>query len=285
MKSLLFLFLSGYGCSASYQKHNGFNHYWKNKILKVLVPFQMIQIPYSVFLLLSGAECFSIGGILYVFGLNPYSGYDITMWFIPYALYWYTSFYLYKKNGSKLSILVLEMLISFFALKYIFDPGAFIQQYTLFFPAGILYSEIVSKKIPAFSAPIAITIVILSLLTYLNTGLNTGKFDAANRIIYYTVLYINEFSALVTVVFTIKFFTAFTFPKMPPCSTLGKITYFMYLTEWIQIQIWPYFLPLLGKQYLSAFVFIASNLLISYLLTFAADCLTKKINGMRFQLL
>ena len=101
----MFLFLSGYGLSESYNK-NGLDKFWKKKILRIASPY-LIWIPiYHITIHLS-----PLGSLQYQELIPRY-------WFIEYLIFLYVAFYfifLYIKNYS-LIVIVLIGGISFFCL-------------------------------------------------------------------------------------------------------------------------------------------------------------------------
>lgn len=95
----LFLLISGYGLTKSYEK-SGIDGFFKKRLVSVMIPYVTVQV--IVFI------CDAIllhktypGQIIIqtLFGVNwdIHNGPDQTMWFIPYILFWYVAFYLVFK--------------------------------------------------------------------------------------------------------------------------------------------------------------------------------------------
>ena len=82
----IFLFISGYGLNESYKK-NGLSHYWRNKIVRVLVPY------------------FIIITLLYVYRLKfawsqyilDILGFKTTYWYIAFLIKWYIAFWVFSR--------------------------------------------------------------------------------------------------------------------------------------------------------------------------------------------
>lgn len=102
----MFLFLSGYGLSESYKKY-GLKCYWRKKLLRVFIPYFLLQSISALYL-----QHFEI--IPFILDIT---GIKSEYWYISYLLQWYIIFYVLYKITSSLSI-ILMAIISFLILLF-----------------------------------------------------------------------------------------------------------------------------------------------------------------------
>ena len=120
----MFLFLSGYGLSESFKK-NGLNHFWKKKVIRIVIPY-IIWIPiYHL------AIRFSPLGSVYHLEIIP------RYWFIEYLIITYILFYFLFHYYAKQAIIVMGIMgiISVIVLSNLRAEQSFS------FLAGIIFSH------------------------------------------------------------------------------------------------------------------------------------------------
>ena len=86
----MFLFLSGYGLSESYKKY-GLKCYWRKKLLRVFIPYFLLQSISALYL-----QHFEI--IPFILDIT---GIKSEYWYISYLLQWYIIFYVLSLVSNK----------------------------------------------------------------------------------------------------------------------------------------------------------------------------------------
>lgn len=137
----LFLFLSGYGLTCSYQS-NGRKGYFKRKILKVYLPYVMAVILFLVWSAIIGTQN-DLSTVLQYFVLLklPQGSY----WYLILLFYWYVVFYILTFVFDKDRALIPLMLIA--SLGIIWLEGfsrLYVWQFASF-PLGILTAKYPEK--------------------------------------------------------------------------------------------------------------------------------------------
>lgn len=101
----IFIFISGYGLNESYKK-KGLSHYWRNKIVRVLLPY------------------FIIITLLYIFSMDftwqryilDILGLKTSFWHIAFIMNWYIAFWVfsrYLKHYRTWLLLIMGVIILF----------------------------------------------------------------------------------------------------------------------------------------------------------------------------
>ncbi|MBQ3226228.1 MAG: acyltransferase family protein [Clostridia bacterium] len=89
----MFLIVSGYGLSESFKK-KGLNHYFKNKIVKVWLPYIIFEL-IARQLYISDTASNAILDVLLIKPLHTYG------WYLNYLAFWYIAFFVVKKCNMK----------------------------------------------------------------------------------------------------------------------------------------------------------------------------------------
>lgn len=132
----LFLILSAYGINESYIKH-GLNHYFSKRVTRVLIPYWVVLILFSVFLLIS--HKFNLVDLLQQVFLikliNP------NYWYLIELIYWYVAYYCIIRyfKRSKVKNILFILLGVLFSIVFSYDLSYVIQ--ILSFPIGYWISE------------------------------------------------------------------------------------------------------------------------------------------------
>ena len=158
----LFLFLSGYGLSCSYEK-SGRKKYFIKKTIKIYAPYFIAVMLFLVWsLCVSGqfTDLITIGKFLLLISL-PQGSY----WYLILLFYWYIMFYLlsfiYNKGKILIPLLFASSLFIIFIMRC--EHGYIWQFFS--FPFGVL-SVRYSKRIAAISSKCNMTIVVVTLLIF-----------------------------------------------------------------------------------------------------------------------
>lgn len=117
----IFLIVSGYGLSLSYEK-NGLEQYWSKKITAVLIPYMIIEIISICFRGSSTLRTILLD--LFIVGSkHPYG------WYMKCLLFWYATFYIIMKlnitSKSKLYLLNIISIIMLFNKNELWAEQAF----------------------------------------------------------------------------------------------------------------------------------------------------------------
>ena len=166
---VLFLMLSGYGLNESFIKSNSLTNYWKNRLIRVYLPYLAV----ISFQLIARSERSCIVWVLSLLGADLNYNVDPTMWYISYIFVWYFIFYFAKKlfltlrNKYFLLAKTLESLVFvagsgiciFLSISGFWhsDSGAIYYSFT--FLLGVTLSEYKSKGL--FNSRIFWTLILL----------------------------------------------------------------------------------------------------------------------------
>ncbi|MFS7883379.1 acyltransferase family protein [Cronobacter malonaticus] len=145
----VFLFLSGYGLTKSFQK-NGLDNFLSKKFLSVYVPFVIATLITSLY---RGFYDTNPAYILYTITyLSADLKIDPTMWFIYFISIWYICFYVifsaFKSNYLRVaSLLAVSIALSYFPLKsYSYVLHSMFSLHAFTFPLGVLVALYVNAN-------------------------------------------------------------------------------------------------------------------------------------------
>lgn len=130
----LFLFISGYGLSYSYEK-NGRNGYLKKRVLKVYVPYLVSVIIFSVWSLCIGNTLSIRKFFDYTMLIDLPQG---SFWYLRLLFYWYIVFFLLTFLFKNQRVLIIALCIA--SISIIIYSGfnrLYVWQFASF-PAGII---------------------------------------------------------------------------------------------------------------------------------------------------
>lgn len=238
----MFLFLSGYGLSESYNK-NGLTKFWKKKILRIALPY-LIWIPiYHITINLS-----PLGSLQYKEFIPRY-------WFIEYLIILYVGFYfifLYIKNYS-LIVIVLIGVFSFCCLPNLQSEQSFS------FVCGIAFSHYKPQlckldkckllQVASLCFIIGTMALLIKQLPQLRYyGLDSMPIKVANLFIKLPI----GLSLILLLVYLLP-------QGNKTLIKMGNISYELYLVHV------PFFMPIAGKI-MNLIIFAIQSFLLAYLL-------------------
>ena len=133
----LFLFLSGYGLSCSYEA-NGRKKYFQKKIIKVYIPYCIAVVLFFVWMMCRNIEIEpNLVGRYFVLLSLPQGSY----WYLVLMFYWYIIFYLLTFCYDNDKILVLFLFVAS-ALIIIIQRFSRVYVWQFFsFPMGVIYAK------------------------------------------------------------------------------------------------------------------------------------------------
>jgi membrane-bound acyltransferase YfiQ involved in biofilm formation len=234
----LFLFISGYGLTQSYQNSID-QSFIKKRLLSVFMPYFVITL-ILIFIDSRLGKNYSIGTILLTLSsFDPARTIDKTMWYIPFIILWYSIFYLTFKfttnNKIRISILLLfGILLNFVSRFSLF--GEFSYQWPLYsfiFPLGVTYSLIRNKLRLIISKYFSDVISFLILLsTFCLMIMSTCYKLVQVNDFYFTTYNVCFMILIIITLLKIKFL------KIGFLEFIGYFSYELYLVEGIFI--WKY---------------------------------------------
>lgn len=243
---ILFLFISGYGVFCSYQ-NKGLNHYFKNKIHKIWIPYVLIFILSYII-----HPCYNlIEFIISILGFNPNPKTDPTMWYISYLFLFYISFFvIIKATIHKILLSIgLSGFIIFLSF-FVYDKSFAAFLYIPFFPLGVLTAKFLKKDIFKGLPLLFITLVATCLLYQYNQ-----RHVLIYAIYIYTgaicsLCFIRHIGAIYKTIFSI----------------LGKYSYSIYLVEGLFLVRYKNELNLLNSKAINNIIKIGGVILSAILL-------------------
>lgn len=270
----LFLFLSGYGVTVSFQK-KGLDYFFARKILKVWLPYVFLFLLELLIDALKGQYYPLSNLLLSFFGLNLSPQVDMSMWFVGYIMLWYiVIFFVFKYTPPQqilpgLLLAVIPVLILSFPPLALKASGCW--WYLFAFPLGVV-AAFESRRINNFLACkssrwllflcLGVSIVLYPMDSY---------FSFFAEIYLITLLCVWGGSILhVGRVFILK--------------STGKISYEIYLFE--AVLIWKY--PVLSFTdifFINIVFFIAILLLLSCIYKELMQMITARLQGLFFRLI
>lgn len=185
----IFLFVSGYGLIKSYAK-NGLEDFWHKRITTVMVPYFIVTALWIIVDYFLGKKDLFQNIILSLLGLNFNPSIDGTMWYIPYVMIWYLSFYLvFKFSRMKVISLFGIGLVLFIARIFnIFGEASYhFALHAFTFPIGVFYSLYGERFTEKYKEKFLFLLMTISLLFYLmNISLNgeNGLYYMINSILF-----------------------------------------------------------------------------------------------------
>lgn len=221
----VFLFLSGYGCFASYLE-NGLNEYWEKKFVKIWYPFLVSQIILHLLAFVINHTYFTLGEYISIlFALCKEPPVDGSMWYVNFIFLYYFLFYFSFKLFDMRKALIVFGVISVLAYFYIpeyYSHGGYL---SIQFMCGILWRGVEEKfklkqKICKFIPMILLPLYyVISVLTY----------NESTELAYIV-------SVLGTVFFIISMLIVVKLIKHRELlEWIGKKSYFIYLVEAVVI--------------------------------------------------
>ena len=228
----IFLILSGYGLTLSYNKTKNKNFFSK-RFSKVFVPYFIVTLGWIIMNTMYFHITYAKRTIFFaLIGFDIHRSIDGTMWYISFVILWYFIFYFtFKLNINKIFKLLILFCFAYWFRKNTFytifhiNFGDLAWQYGLhayFFPIGVLIA-FYFDKISAYLTPVRLFIfsTVCFLIYVINIHNNTIDLS------YYTVS--NLFFALGVISFLclLSYFNVYS----RLLKFLGKYSYEIYLLE------------------------------------------------------
>jgi len=273
----LFLMLSGFGLVQSYF-NSGLGNFFSKRLSKVIIPYAIITI---IWILIFGHPAILNGDyyqlVLVVLGLDVKTTVDPSMWYIPYIIIWYIVFYLiFSANISNNKKILFLFLFSIYLYKNanIFPLPTGAGLYVTAFPIGaaigmiyyMLREHTINRRYLSMCFFIFAVVSFCSSV-YFYQGINFSFFDYAATDITCALFVIG-----VTSLFNISKIHLSIF------EFFGKISYEMYLIEFMFLMKCLWIQNLFSAEYMKAAVFIATVTIFAYLFKLLLSLTTNKIS-------
>lgn len=237
----IFLVLSGFGLNESFKK-KGLNYYWKNRIIRVFIPY---------FILISLISCFSKNFDIRIYFLDIL-GIKTSYWYISFLLKQYILYYISTRffYQFRLPIIFIISIISIFIL-----PNIEAEQ-GLSFLLGVLISENYNKV--CSNRFLTRNILIFTFFCIGTIFLATKQLpiirEYENHFIYN---WVQLFIKLPYAIFFILIIHKFSIFKRKFLTFTGIISYELYLTHMI-------FLQYIDMKLINAFIILIISFVLSY---------------------
>lgn len=267
----IFLLISGFGLTQSYYK-SGLTNYFKKRVLKVIVPYSMVTlIWFMIDSFIYNINNNKVDIVLSLLGINVRCIFDLSMWYITFILIWYVAFYIVFRivNNEAIRILLL-FAFSIFLYKAVafFPVNVGVPRYVIEFPIGVLLG-ILYKRIQGLNTNIVLKIH--SLITVICFMLFFYFYK--NQFTPYTELYLCMFFAISAV----SFFGALSIfkVKLMFLEFIGKISYEIYLFEYVFIEKYKFIFNLEFNSWLNILIYFIIVILLALLLKSCLSFLDK----------
>ncbi len=170
----LFLFISGYGLTKSFENKR-LDGFFKKRITAVLIPYSVVTVLWIIVDYLSGIKHSTATILLAVLGLDFSRSVDETMWYISFIIIWYVAFYL-TFRFVKRDLLKIAALFSFSLMSIIIGLTDFVggasylwEGHSIIFPIGVFYAMYAEKYVVKYKNRLLIPLIITSsIIFYLN---------------------------------------------------------------------------------------------------------------------
>lgn len=253
----IFLLLSGYGLESSYQK-KGLNGYWKNRIFKVWVPYEVVILIVLLVEFIARNEYSVLSIIASISGTDFGYNIDPSMWYISYIFLLYVEFFLWKKfkRGKirEYGYLILFMVFNFilsitdkFSPLSIWSPTAQAWIYTFDFFIGI--AMVHKKKNSIFLNFVAAVSILYFFVRYGSTHFK------ADMVLF-------TFAAAVSIIIIV---TKFKLSKFNLLQKLGDISFCVYLVEGHLLRWKDYYLQWIHNNNIRKVVVFVFCLIVGYM--------------------
>lgn len=197
----IFLFISGYGVVLSYF-NKGLDGFFKKRLPRILVPYAIVTLVLVIVEIIFLDKKYNpFVLILTLIGIHPRSPIDPTMWYIPYILFWYISFYVcfrcIKDNKMRVVVLGILSIISLFILSRIFSPGVGIKYYSMQFTLGVITAILAVERGVVINKKVSNGVIIISLcIALLTLNVTSYPVQMVNMIaILILIIYISKLIA------------------------------------------------------------------------------------------
>ena len=265
----LFLFVSGYGLTKSYEK-NRLDNFFKKRIKTVMLPYSLVTMSWILLDLVMGVKHSGVTVISGLIGFDFSRSIDPTMWYITFLLIWYAVFYLvFAKVKSNLLRLTLLIFVSMLCVVvWVFNlVGSGSYQWglhSIIFPIGVwfaLYGEKIVKKYKNRLLLMTMLITLVICAINIRISLSSGIYNAVNDLFFMSLIVCG-----LILIRQVNFKSLFL-------EHVGKYSYEIYLFE-------GYFLyrlnvfEVIDNKTVALFVYLALVLV----LTFILNKITTRIN-------
>lgn len=253
---VLFLMLSGFGLVQSYL-HSGLSDFFSKRLSKVIIPYAVITIIWLIIFshqYITDADYYNL--VMLVLGLDLSASLDPSMWYISFLIIWYIAFYLIF--SARIAIQTKVILLFLFSILIYKNAGIFPMPagaalYVTAFPMGAaigaVYSVVKEYNIDKkylFSGFLCLSVLSLLASIYFYGRISLSVFDYSATNVSCAFLVIGITSTLKVMNVTLKIF-----------EFLGKISYEMYLIEYVFLMKCLWLLMLLPEEYMKAIAFVS----------------------------
>lgn len=253
---VLFLMLSGFGLVQSYL-HSGLSNFFSKRLSKVIIPYAVITIIWLISFghqYIIDAEYYKL--TMLVLGLDLSSSLDPSMWYISFLIVWYIAFYLIFSAKILIQTKVISLFI-FSIVIYknagIFPMPAGAALYVTAFPIGAAIGAVYNSA-KEFKVDKKILLAIFSLLSILSLLASVYFYGRINLSVFdYSATNVSCAFLVIGVTSVLKILHV----KLGVFEFFGKISYEMYLLEYVFLMKCLWLLMLLPEEYMKAIVFIA----------------------------
>lgn len=184
--------------------------------------------------------------MLSLFGINTNPLIDPTMWYIPFIFIWYVTFYMvFNKVKSNLlrilSLLIIAIVLVPFATSDLWNKGVGVVLYIFYFPVGVvlaIFSKSISVINKRYIKYICLVIIAVSSFIIIKT------YGRVNNTITYFINIAAVSCAIILVFFLTEIKSRFFY-------CLGKISYEIYLIEFIFIVKYNFIFKNIQNRFLS----------------------------------
>lgn len=223
----IFLFLSGYGLTKSFQKSK-LNNFFKKRVITVLIPYSFITIIWII-LDSSLGKYYTVKTIITaILGFDLGRSIDGTMWYISYILMWYIMFYfifrITKSDNLKMFLMFFVSGLSIIIWKYnLIGSGSYQWGlHSLGLPIGVFFAFYEIKVLKK----ITIKLMWLLILTGIFMLLINDVIGMSNGVYYF----INDnLVALITI--SLMIIIRIKNGSVKLLHYIGKYSYELYLLE------------------------------------------------------
>lgn len=260
----IFLFLSGFGLTQSYLKSST-KDFINKRLDKVILPYFLITLLWFGIDRLALNKAYPKVTILKtLFGIQPQSPLDPSMWYITYLLIWYLAFYfIFSLPQNNFSKFILLSIITYFIYVHsnIFSGDSGAGLYYIEFPLGVLIG-LLYKRIKKINIVLLYSIIII--VTVISIALFSKYVVKINLSMNYYTL-----AAFMAAVAIVSLFSILALIKSKLISVLlyilevlGNISYEIYLLEFMILMRYFKVFKIINNEWLR---FIAFTLVVSFL--------------------
>ncbi|QLY60238.1 acyltransferase family protein [Citrobacter freundii] len=252
---VLFLMLSGFGLVQSYSR-SGLDNFFSKRLAKVIIPYAVITVIWLISFghqYIVDADYYKL--VMLVLGLDLSAPLDPSMWYIPFLIIWYFAFYLIF--SGKISIQTKTFFLFLFSIFMYRNAGLFPMPvgaalYVTAFPIGVAIGAVynvvkeysIDRMYLFFGCVIlSATSLVAAIYFYGRISLSVFDYSATNIACAFLAIGITSMLRVLRL-------------KLVVFDFFGKISYEMYLLEYMFLMKCLWVLMLLPAEYMKAMFFI-----------------------------